>query len=45
MPYRMIARKGRLISESGAKKRKVLDNRAKKLKADGWRVRIYKVRK
>lgn len=44
MPYKLIASKGRLRSESGAKKRKVLENRAKKLRADGWRVRIYRVR-
>ena len=44
MHYKLIATKGRLRSESGAKKRRVLDNRAKKLRADGWRTRIYKIR-
>jgi len=44
MAWRMVAKKGNTVSRSGAHKRKVLDKRAKRLRADGWKVWIYEVK-
>jgi len=44
MPYKLIATKGRMKSESISKKKILITNRAKRLRADGWRTKVYKVR-
>ena len=44
MHWELKASKGRLREESSSKKEKLIKDRARKLRADGWKVRVYKVR-
>ena len=44
MAWRYVARKGLLISRSGAKSKKALEKRVKQLREDGWKVKLYEVK-
>ena len=44
MHWELKASKGKWRDESSSKKERLIKDRAKKLRADGWKVRVYKVR-
>jgi hypothetical protein len=44
MPWKLKAKKGRLREESSSKQKKLIQNRAEKLRDSGWDVRVYRVR-
>jgi len=44
MHWELKASKGKSREESSSKKENLIRDRARKLRADGWKVRVYKVR-
>ena len=44
MHWELRASKGKLRSESSSKNKKLIVNRVKRLRADGWNVRLLRVR-
>jgi len=45
MVYRLSARKGAALIRSGSSRKDIIIRKAERLRADGWRVRVYKVKK
>lgn len=44
MAWRLTAKKGNMVTRSGSKKKELIDKHAKRLRDNGWNVRVYKVK-
>jgi len=44
MSWRYTAKKGFIIRKGGSKRRDIIDREARKLRSEGYKVRVYEVR-